>query len=68
MILKVLYNDYSLQEIDLDYWVFQAGEYYLKITRKDTPLEEYDVNNCAAEEVIPYNNIYKWWTVKKRKE
>ena len=64
MILKILYNDNSLQEIDLDYWMFQAGDYYLKITSKDTQSEEYDVNNCVAE-VVPYNNIYKWWTVKK---
>jgi hypothetical protein len=64
MILKILYNDNSLQEVDLDNWMFQAGDYYLKITRRDTTWEEYDVNNCVTE-VIPYTNIYKWWTAKK---
>lgn len=69
MILKVLYVDNSVQEFDLYEWRLIEGTNYLMITKKNIICEQYDVDTNETEvEVIPYNNIYKWWTVKKRKE
>ena len=63
MLLKILYTDYREQEFDLDEYMFTYGTTCLTITKK-IGWENYDLRTCPTE-VIPYTNIYKWWTVEK---
>ena len=63
MILKILYIDGSRQEFDLDEYMFKGGEHCLTIT-KNIGWENYNIDTCETE-VIPYTNIFKYWTVKK---
>ena len=60
MKLHVMYNDYSQDEFDLNEFMYMAGEHALIIT-KDIGWEKYDFRTCETE-VIPYSNIFKYWT------
>lgn len=63
MLLKVLYADYTTQEFDLDEYMFKGGTHCLTIT-KNIGWENYSIDTCPTE-VIPYTNIFKWWTINK---
>ena len=64
MILKVIYTDNSIQEFDLNEYMYIAGEHCLTIT-KNIGWENYNRNTCETD-VIPYANIYKFCTVEKK--
>ena len=63
MILKVLYTDGVKEEFDLDKYMYTGGTHCLTIT-KNIGWDNYDPKTCETE-VIPYTNIYKWWTGRK---
>ena len=60
MILNILYTDGELQKFDLTEYMFTYCSHCLTVT-KNIGWENYDINTCETE-VIPYTNIYKWWT------
>lgn len=61
MILKILFTDDSVIKYDLEKYMFKGGEHCLTIAR-NVGWENYDVNTCETI-VIPYSNIYQYWTV-----
>ena len=60
MKLHVMYNDYSENEFDLNEYMYIGGEHALTIT-KNIGREKYDFRTCETI-VIPYSNIFKYWT------
>lgn len=66
MKLKILYADYSTDEFDLDEYMYIGGEHCLTITKK-IGWEKYNRDTCPTE-VIPYANIFKYWTANKESE
>lgn len=66
MKLKILYTDYSKDEYDLDEYMFTGAESCVIITKKISR-EKYNQDTCPTT-VIPYANIFKYWTTSKESE